>query len=136
MPNGEAILERWNPRKRRARKLCSLLPVAHQASPPTGLVRTPTARPPAQSPLLELSPRLACKSGDYHAFLSPTRGEVDAIADDLQASWKFADVIFQKATVGKIPLAPPMSVYLLVRPNEDGSIEDVSCQYLTSYGPD
>ena len=113
-----------------------MIPVADRASPPAGLVRTPTARTPAQSPLLELSPRFACQNDGDHALLSPTRGEIGAIADDLGAPWKFADVIFQRQTVGRVPLAPPMSVYLLVRPNEDGSIEDVSCQYLTSYGPD
>lgn len=112
-----------------------MLPVADQASPPVGVVRTPPARSPAQSPLLELSPRLACQTDGVYGFLSPTRGEVDAIANDLQASWKFADVIFQKETESRVPLAPPMSVYLLVRPNEDGIIEEVICQYPTSYGP-
>jgi hypothetical protein len=112
-----------------------MIPVADQASPPAGLVRTPTARSPAQSPLLELSPRLACHSDDNHALLSPTRGEIDAIADDLKAPWKFADVIFQRETVERVPLAPPMSVYLLVRPDENGTIEEVSCQHPTSYGP-
>jgi hypothetical protein len=109
-----------------------MIPVADQASPPAGLVRTPTARSPAQSPLLELSPRLACRTDGYHALLSPTRGEVDAIADDLNAPWKFADVIFQKKTLGTVPLAPTLSVYLLVRPDENGTIEEVSCRYPTT----
>ena len=140
VPNGEAIVQKWDPRKRRVRKLRSMIPIADRASPPVGLVRTPTARSPArspaQSPLLELSPRLACQNDGNHALLSPTRGEIGAIADDLRAPWKFADVIFQRQTVGRVPLAPPMSVYLLVRPNENGIIEEVSCQYPTNYGPD
>lgn len=85
---------------------------------------------PVQNPLAELSPRFACQGDAYDDIqLSPTLGQSNFIATDLEASWKFADVISQKEPTpapGKINLGPTQSVYLFVRPGEDGIIEEAS----------
>ncbi len=157
--DGQAIADRWRISGRKLSKLRKMATVAAQAIPPlaapvgqpanaqgglpanvqpdqpttpqTGQTVTTLAQTaPIQSPLAELSPWFVCQS-DEDKELAPTKGQADFIAADLDAPWKFADVIFQKEPTmvkGMAPFAPTTSVHLFVRPNQDGIIEEVCCK--------
>ena len=110
-------------------------PQALTAGPPAAIhIVPPTVAPkatsPLQSPLAELSPRFVCQADETADILmSPTKGQADSIAHDLNAPWRFADVVHQEETSeinGRFKLAPMTSVCLFVRPGADGHIEEVS----------
>lgn len=91
---------------------------------------------PIVSPLAELSPRFVCQGQWPDRTLSPTRGQMDAIASHLEGNWKYGDVAFQEAPLSKpnVPMAPVRSVYLCVRPDEAGIIQEVSWKKGTRKG--
>ena len=104
-----------------------MLTIAVQAVPPPVVQVAPPS--PLQSPLAELSPRFACQGDESREIqLSPTKGQADFIATDLQGSWKFADTAFQQEPMpewSRVPLAPTTSVSVFVRPDDNGRIEEV-----------
>lgn len=65
-------------------------------------------------------------------LLSPTRGQADFIANDLQGLWKFADVIYQVEPEGSASLDPSKSAHLFVRSGDNGIIEDVGYKHMLS----
>jgi len=89
-------------------------------------VQTPQS--PTLSPLAEKSLRFVCQSEWPHHTLSPTKGQANAIARDLKGDWKYADVVYQEDPAPRptAPLAPVKSLYLYVRLDEDGVVQDVS----------
>ncbi|KAH6643789.1 kinase-like domain-containing protein [Boeremia exigua] len=153
--NGQAIATKWRLSGCKLKKLRRIAMPAVQALPPpvdntgpppilpVGHISTRHVRTvPLQSPLAELSPRFTCQSDKYeNVSLSPTKGQVEFIAADLDVPWKFADVLSQQdpMTVDRVPLAPPTSVCLFVRTDEDDRIEEhlaVKCLELNELASD
>ncbi|KAJ4991425.1 G2-specific protein kinase nim-1 [Stagonosporopsis vannaccii] len=153
--NGHTIAARWKssgcklkPRRMRPIAAQAMPPQLVATGPPAAMqvvppVAAPTVISPLQSPLAELSPRFMCQADEnVDILMSPTKGQVDFIADNLNGPWRFADVISQKEVTedsGKFTLAPMTSICLFVRPSVDGRIEEqmaVKCQEVNELAND